>query len=220
MILPNVEGLRIPPRDVVPKPDDDDPIDYYYKPLTGRLYRARLARAVDLLGDARYAALLEIGYGSGVFLLELAHHADRLAAIDIHPQSAAVDEMLTGLGVEAELFEASLFELPFAAGEFDALVCLSVLEHLTELSRALDEFRRVLEPGGVAVLGFPARNPLTDAFFRLAGYSPRAIHPSGHRDILGAAERHPGFRVERREHFPSLLPMSFSAYVLCRCRAC
>ena len=81
---------------------------------------------------------------------------------------------------------------------------MSVLEHLTELDRALDELRRVLRPGGVAVLGYPVRNPLTDAFFRLARYNPREIHPSSHADILAAAERHPGFDVDVRAHFPSL----------------
>jgi SAM-dependent methyltransferase len=219
-VLPNAKGLRLPPRELVPKPDDDDPIDYYYRPLTGRLYRARLQQAVDLLGQRSYGSLLEVGYGSGVFLPELARHAERLVAIDIHGVSERVEDMLRSLGIDATLFQASLFELPFDPDEFDGLVCISVLEHLTELERALDEFRRVLRPGGILVLGFPVRNPLTDGFFRLAGYDPRAIHPSSHSDILNAAEQHPGFAVERRAHFPALLPISLSAYASCRCRAC
>jgi len=219
-VIPKTEELRIPPRGVPPKTDADDPVDYYYKPLTGRLYRARLRLAIDLLGPDRYASLLEIGYGSGIFLPELARHADRLAAIDVHDEAERVEEMLRRLGVSAELSRASLFELPFADGEFDALVCVSVLEHLTELERALGELRRVLRAGAVAVLGFPVRNPVTDGFFRLVGYDQRAIHPSSHDDILRAAERHPGFALERRAHFPRLLPVALSAYACCRCRAC
>ena len=211
--------LLLPPRALVPKPDAHDPVDYYYKPLTARLYRARLELAVDLLGVGRYPSLLEVGYGSGIFLPELARHADRLVAVDIHPESAQVEEMLRRLEIAAELSEASLFELPFADGEFHGLVCVSVLEHLTELDRALDELRRVLRPGGVAVLGYPTRNPLTDAFFRLARYDPREIHPSSHADILAAAERHPGFAVDARAHFPAFLPVSLSAYAACRCLA-
>ena len=195
------ETLLLPPRELVPKPDADDPIDYYYKPLTARLYRARLEMAVDLLGVGRYPSLLEVGFGSGIFLPELAEHTDRLVAVDIHPESARVEEMLRRLAIEAELRQASLFELPFEDAEFHGLVCVSVLEHLTELDRALDELRRVLRPGGVAVLGYPVRNPLTDAFFRLARYNPREIHPSSHADILAAAERHPGFDVDARAHF-------------------
>ena len=213
------ELLHLPPRSLVPKPDADDPVDYYYRPLTARLYRARLELAVDLLGVGRYPSLLEVGYGSGIFLPELARRTDRLVAVDIHPESARVEEMLRRLGIEAELRQASLFELPFEDGELHGLVCISVLEHLTELDAALDELRRVLRPGGVAVLGFPARNPLTDAFFRLASYDPREIHPSSHGDILAAAERHPRFEVDARSHFPRFLPVALSAYAGCRCRA-
>lgn len=211
--------LRIPPRGVAPKTDADDPVEYYYKPLTGWLYRARLRLGVELLGPGPYESLLEVGYGSGVFLPELARHAERLAGVDIHPESARVAEMLDRLEIDADLREATLFELPFEDGSFEALVCLSVLEHLTELEAALDEFRRVLRPGGIAVLGFPTRNVFTDGFFRLVGYDPRAIHPSSHADILAAALAHPGFDVEERAQFPPLVPLAASAYVACRCRA-
>lgn len=211
--------LLIPPKGMAPKPDADDPVDYYYHPLVGWLYRARLSLAVDLLGPRRHDSLLEIGYGSGIFLPELARHAGRIAGIDIHSESERVNGMLERLGLEADLREGTLFELPWEEGAFDALVCLSVLEHLVELDAALDEFRRVLRPGGVAVLGFPTRNPFTDGFFRLVGYNPRAIHPSSHADILAAAERQRGFTVERKRHFPGLFPTPVSAYVACRCVA-
>jgi SAM-dependent methyltransferase len=217
MLLSN--ELLIPPKGMAPKPDADDPVDYYYHPVVGWLYRARLSLAIDLLGPRRYDSILEVGYGSGIFLPELARHAERIAGIDIHTESARVKAMLERLGLDADLREGTLFELPWEDSTFDGVVCLSVLEHLVELDAALGEFRRVLRPGGVAVLGFPARNPLTDTFFRLVGYNPRAIHPSSHTDILDAAKRHPGFTVEMRRHFPRLLPTAGSAYVACRCLA-
>ncbi len=211
--------LLLPSRSIVPKPDADDPVDYYYKPLTGRIYRARLRLAADLLGESRYESLLEVGYGSGIFLPELARRADRLAGIDIHPESGQVEEMLSRFGLTVDLREGSLFEMPFEDGEFDALVCLSVLEHITELEAALSEFHRVLRPGGIAVLGFPVRNLVTDAFFRVVGYNPREIHPSGHRDILAAARAHEGFTVEREARFPAIVPVDLAGYAGCRCRA-
>jgi len=211
--------LLLPPRSLVPKPDADDPVDYYYKRFTGRIYRARLRLAADLLGRRRYGSLLEVGYGSGIFLPELARRAERLAAIDIHRETGRVREMLSRLGVTADLREGSLFEMPFRDGEFDGLVCLSVLEHLTELEAALSEFHRVLRTGGVAVLGFPVRNLVTDAFFRMVGYNPREIHPSGHRDILAAARAHKGFAVEREARFPQIVPLDLAGYAGCRCRA-
>jgi SAM-dependent methyltransferase len=209
-------GLRLPPRGALPKPDPDDPLDLYYRPLTAGVYRARLRLARRLLGRERHEALLEVGYGSGIFLPELERHAERLVAIDLHDQASAVGAALDQLGVRAELRRASLFEMPFDTGEFDALVCLSVLEHLTTLDRALDELSRVLRPGGVAVIGFPTRNPITDAFFRSIGYDPREIHPSGHSDIISAIEGSDGLRLETCVRLPRWMPLSLSAYVACR----
>ncbi len=211
--------LLLPPRDHVVKTDPDDPIDYYYRALTGPLYRARLRLVARLLGRERRASVLDVGYGSGVFLPELARRADRVVGVDLHDEHERIAGLLARMGVDAELRRASLYELPFEESEFDATVCVSVLEHVTDLRGALDELRRVLRRGGVAVLGFPVRNPATDAFFRLAGYDPRAIHPSSHADIVRAARQHPGFELEREGRFPRLLPLPLAAYAACRCRA-
>jgi SAM-dependent methyltransferase len=211
--------VALPPRELVPKPAPDDPVDYYYRLPTARIYRARLRLAVRLLGSERSGSLLEVGYGSGIFLPELARRCSRLAGIDVHGASDAVSAMLTRLGVEADLREASLFAVPFEEGTFDALVCLSVLEHIVDLEAAMTEFRRVLRPDGVAVLGFPVRNPITDTFFRAVGYNPREIHPSSHRDILEAARRHSGFVVEDELRYPQWAPLDLAGYAGARCRA-
>jgi SAM-dependent methyltransferase len=51
--------------------------------------------------------------------------------------------------------------LPFAAGSFDLIVCLWVLEHVKEPALVLREVRRVLRPGGHFVFLTPnLRNPL------------------------------------------------------------
>jgi SAM-dependent methyltransferase len=212
-------SLLLPARGRAPKPDADDPVDYYYRPLTAALYRGRLRVANDLLGGGRFETLLEVGYGSGIYLPELSLRADRIVAIDIHGDIDRVRDMLGDFRIDADLRQGSLFEMPFPDASFDALVCLSVLEHLRELDAALDEFRRVLREGGIAVLGFPVRNVFTDRFFRLVGYDPREIHPSSHDDILAAARRSRGFAVEREAHMPALLPLPVAAYAACRLRA-
>jgi SAM-dependent methyltransferase len=211
--------VELPPRALVPKPADEDPVDYYYKPFTAWLYRSRLRIAADLLGPGPYESLLEVGYGSGIFLPELARRTRRLSAVDLHEEAAPVAAMLRAVGVEAELDSGSILALPYEDAAFDAVVCVSVLEHLRQLDEALAELRRVLRPAGVAILGFPGRNPITDAFFRIVGYDPREIHPSGHRDILAAAYRQPNLVPERVVRFPSPLPLSLAAYVGCRARA-
>lgn len=212
-----MDALLLPPRGALPKTNDEDPVDYYYG-VTAPLYRGRLTVAARLLGRG-YPSLLDVGYGSGIFFPELARRAERLVGVEVHHQEARVDDALRGLGVDVDLRPGSILELPAADGEFDAVVCLSVLEHLRELGGALSELRRVLTSGGMAVLGFPVRQPLTDAFFRLFGFDPRQLHPSSHTDILRAAEQDETFAVERVAHFPRVLPLQLSGYAACRLRA-
>jgi SAM-dependent methyltransferase len=212
-----MNALLLPPRGALPKTNDEDPVDYYYG-VTAPLYRGRLALAARMLGRG-YPSLLDVGYGSGIFFPELARRAERLVGVEVHGDEERVTEALRKLGVEAELRPGSILELPAGDGEFDAVVCLSVLEHLHELAGALHELRRVLTRGGVAVLGFPVRQPVTDAFFRVFGFDPRELHPSSHTDILRAAARDGRFRIDRVAHFPRLLPLAMSGYAACRLRA-
>lgn len=56
----------------------------------------------------------------------------------------------------------------YRTGEFDVAVCSEVLEHLKEYGvegRALDEFRRVVRPGGLIVIGTPNSEMLADHGF-------------------------------------------------------
>ncbi len=212
-------SLLLPPRELVTKPDAEDPIEYYYRPLTRWLYRARLRDTLLVLGEGPYGAVLDVGYGSGVFLPELARRTQRLVGIDVHAGRDGVAEMAAGLGIEVELLDASLYDLPFEDGSFDGLVCVSVLEHLQELVPALTELSRVVRAGGVLVFGTPVRNAATSGFFRLVGYDPTEIHPSSHEDIEAAIRTVPGLAFERRVHFPRLVPLAFGAYVTFGCRA-
>ena len=208
--------LYIPERSVVPKPDSDDPIDYYYRPFTSKIYRDRLEISMSMLGEHLSEALLEVGYGSGILLPELSRRTRRLVAIDIHGHIDEVRRMLDHEGVKAQLHQGSLYEMPFADGEFDALACFSVLEHLTDLDGALREFARVTRPGAVLALGFPVRNVITDTFFRLAHFDPRKIHPSSHRDIENAVRRQPLLALDEVRIFPKHVPTPVSLYVSCR----
>jgi SAM-dependent methyltransferase len=73
--------------------------------------------------------------------------------------------------------------LPTVASQsLDVVLCLSVLEHLDEPQRVLDDFRRILAPGGHVLLNVPSwyGKPLLEfSAFRL-GLSP-AIEMDDHR---------------------------------------
>ena len=53
---------------------------------------------------------------------------------------------------------ADATNLPFEDGEYDAVLCSEVLEHLAEPIDCVKEVHRVLKPGGVAVFTSPSLN--------------------------------------------------------------
>jgi SAM-dependent methyltransferase len=69
-----------------------------------------------------------------------------------HPMFAAVNKTMGETKVKFE--EGMLQKLPFESDTFDAVCCISVLEHTSNYGEILDEFARVLRPGGLLVLTF------------------------------------------------------------------
>lgn len=207
--------IILPDRGNIYKTSEDDPSDYYYKPITGVVYRQRLRAAVQLLGDKKRDRLLEIGYGSGVFLPELSRRCSELYGVDIHSKVDLVRETLEKERIAARLSVGDVCSLDFPDGMFDATVCVSVLEHLRELDLAIGEIARVTGDSGVVVLGFPVRNAITNAFYKVVGYDPMELHPSSHRDILKALSGR--LKIDVCASFPRFLPLDYSLYVTCRC---
>jgi SAM-dependent methyltransferase len=161
-----------------------------------RRYRLRLARYVgvaELLAEQARAAdrrlrVLDAGCGKGRVpryyrALGLGPPID-LVGLDISPGRLAEARQH---GYET-LLRGRLQALPIENGTFDGLVCEQVLEHFDDdaLAAALDELRRVLRPGGFAVIGTPIfmaaelwLKPLWIRFQRR-----RHRHPEGQRGHL------------------------------------
>ena len=56
----------------------------------------------------------------------------------------------------SELVRARAEAIPLASSSVDAIVATDILEHLDDDLAALEEFRRILKPGGQAVITVPA----------------------------------------------------------------
>jgi len=154
----------------LPKNGPTDPIEYYRRPLVGRLFRERINRGLRLLGDRRFPRALEVGYGAGAVLLTLARAVDELYGIDLDADPDVVGQLLAARGRKATLLRGSVFALPYESGSFDLVVCFSVFEHLREYSKALAEVARVLAPSAWFLLGMPAVNRAMEVGFRAIGF--------------------------------------------------
>src|SRR5688572_14105731 len=149
--------LELPPRGTLTPNNDVDPLAFYYKPVVGRVFRARIDLGLSLLDD-RYDSLLEIGYGSGLLLPTLARATGRLLALDLEPPPPGLEGFLRGRGVEATLLRGDVRAIPLPDREADCVVAFSIFEHVggAALDQGLGEVARVLRPGGTFLVGCPA----------------------------------------------------------------
>jgi len=168
--------------------EEDNPLPLYYWPVIGKLYRERVELCLDALQPGE--RVLEVGFGSGVTFPNLAELYDEIHGIDLGANVAETTEAFARLGIKARLCNGNLLALPYDDAFFDAVLCISILEHLrpAEQPAAMGEIRRVLKPRGRLVYGVPVERQLMVTAFRALGYDIRRHHFSTERDVASAAD--------------------------------
>jgi SAM-dependent methyltransferase len=125
--------------------------------------RSITAALLDSLRDSmpagRAAAGLDAGCGTGFNALALeGSRGLRMFGVDLAPLGIAY---CRERGFERSAV-ASITQLPFASRSFDLIISLDVLSHLRrgDDRKALEEFARVLRPGGNLLIRVPAFHAL------------------------------------------------------------
>jgi 2-polyprenyl-3-methyl-5-hydroxy-6-metoxy-1,4-benzoquinol methylase len=197
----------------------DDTVAQYYRPVQGYFMKKRLDLALQHIRQAipegQSPKTLDVGYGGGTFILNLASLSKEVHGIDLHDKMSIVNETLKLEGVKADLVSGDILKMPYATGTFDLITCISVLEHFKnlDLKLALSEILRVLKPGGVAVISFPTKNIISNFIIKnILGFNPDDIHPSGHHQIIDAANESAGKVIQRTVYPP--LPLDLALYVV------
>jgi len=131
--------------------------------------RARLARdfssaqtpwftwAAQQLPVGANADILDVGCGPAWFWPEAVAALPPGITLTLLDQSAGmVDEALARCRplpfARVSGVTADATKLPFADGAFDAVIAMHVLYHVTDQERAIEEFYRVLKPGGALLV--------------------------------------------------------------------
>src|SRR5260370_5214190 len=92
--------LNLPPVGALTPNNDADPLPFYYKPLVGRLFAARLNIGLALL-EGHFKRILEVGYGSGLLMPTLASVSDELYGIHLEAEPRGLRARLHQLGGKA-----------------------------------------------------------------------------------------------------------------------
>jgi ubiquinone/menaquinone biosynthesis C-methylase UbiE len=196
--------LHLLPEEILVKTGPVDHADWNYRPLLGAIQRSRFRLVLRLLDGECFGRLLEVGYGSGVFLPELARRSSDLHGIDIHDEPESVSASLRKLDVNATLRSASAERMPFDDGFFDAVVAVSSFEFISDFDRACREIGRVLAPRGSFFVVTPGDSPILDLGLKiLTGADAKADYGGRRSAVMPALTRH--FRIDRSVAFPSSL---------------
>ena len=203
--------LHLLPEEVLIKTGPVDHADWNFRPILGSIQRLRFHLVLKLLGERKVGRLLEIGYGSGVFMPELARRCRELHGIDVHEQSASVAQSLRKLDIDAKLVTGSAERMPFADGQFDAVVAVSAFEFIPDFERACAEISRVLRPSGECFIVTPGQSPLLDLGLKLlTGESAKADYGERRKQVMPALEKH--FAIERIVSTPAFVNRVFCLY--------
>lgn len=198
----------------LPQNGATDPIEFYRRPVIGRLFRERINMGLRLLPARRFDSALEVGYGAGAVLLALAPGVEKLHGIDLDADPEVVTSLLGQRGQRADLVRGSVYELPYGDASFPLVVCFSVFEHLDQYDRALTEIARVLKPHGYFLLGMPAVNRMMEVGFRAIGFKGIEDHHITTPQTVEGRFDAAGFRVLRSETLsvPMKPPLGVNLY--------
>jgi SAM-dependent methyltransferase len=156
---------------------------------------------LDLSSSSR---LLDLACGSGRPTLRIAQKTGcRASGLDLHSEGiASAQASAKALGYEGRADFRSgdaAARLPFEDSAFDAVTCIDAINHLPDRPRVLEEWRRVLKPGGRLLFTDPIvlTGPITNREIAIrASIGLFVFVPAGLDEAL---LDHAGFEVERVE---------------------
>jgi ubiquinone/menaquinone biosynthesis C-methylase UbiE len=133
----------------------EGPVARWYAGLTKKSmedFKALAGRTAEQIPT--HASVLEVAPGPGYFAIELAKLGNfQITGLDISDtfvQIARANALQAGVKVDFRKGNAS--SMPFPADSFDFLLCRAAFKNFSEPKRALQEFYRVLRPGGRALI--------------------------------------------------------------------
>lgn len=199
----HIGGLSLMPPELLVRTGPLDHAAWNYAGVLGAIQRTRFRLIARLLGDSRFDALLEVGYGSGVFAPELSRHCKRYCGVDTHPCAAEVGATLASVGIASDLRQGSVTEIPFGDRSFDCVVGISVFEFVDDHDAAFREIRRVLKDDGLLLLVTPGHSPLLDLGLKiLTGESAKRDFQGRRERVIPAATRQ--FDVAKVRDYPAI----------------
>lgn len=183
-------------------------------PIVRRLMDRLFDRVRAELATLSVQRLLDAGCGEGHAMQELAHLLpNNVVGFDINPDAVAFCQ---AQHPDHTFTVESIYELPYEDGQFDAVVCMEVLEHLDDPATALRELSRVCR--GHLILSVPFEpwfqlgNLARGKYREHWGNHPEHVQHWGPRSVRKFLEANPALSdVRVREAWPWIVAVATSA---------
>lgn len=128
-------------------------------------YKARMDRVKPLIPQPKVGDMaLDVACGTGIMVEYLCTIGYNALGIDIDEDMVQIAERRTKNRWGTIIYRGDAHNLPFASNKFTLVTCLDGLEHCSNDEKVLDEFFRVLSPGGALVMNVPARMEVMGPF--------------------------------------------------------
>ena len=159
--------------------------------------------------------VLEVAAGTGIVTTAIAQTCDAVVATDYASAMVhALERRVRDAGLDNVTCEqADIYELPYKAGEFDAVVAANVLHLVPDLPGALIGLQKVIKPGGLLVLPTFCHDEtrvswLVSRLLALSGFPGKRRFTM--QSLRGALEENE-IQIGHAELLPGLIPIGFVA---------
>jgi len=98
--------------------------------------------------------ILEVGSGAGRFTQILLDHTNANVYSVDYSNAVEANFQNNGPNERLQLFQASIYEMPFAKAQFDKVLCLGVLQHTPDFEQSVKALIDMVKPGGELVVDF------------------------------------------------------------------
>ena len=130
-----------------------------FKPLHD-INPLRLGYIDERCGGLAGKIALDVGCGGGILAEAMAQSGARVTGIDLSEKALAVarlHQVESGISVDYRLIAAEAL-VAEAAGCFDVVTCMELLEHVPEPASTIAACARLVSPGGIVVFSTINRN--------------------------------------------------------------
>ena len=134
--------------------------------------RDRIIQLVNSYREPTQLDVVDIGCGPGVQAIMWAKQGHKVHGLDVNrPLITFAQERAREAGVDIEFQVGTAVNLPWNDSSIDVCLVPELLEHVADWRTCLDEFTRILRPGGILYLSTSSKLCPIQQEFRLPLYS-------------------------------------------------